>query len=315
MTIFYLDIASFQAGIDLAGALAVSAKATQGTGYVNPYFAAFVAEGAKHGAFVFAYHFLEHGNAAAQAAACYKVVGKMPLMLDFEPASTRPTLADATTFVDAYRKLGGICWLVYLPKWYWSQSPINSASLAPLASRGLLLVSSSYSTYTDASSGAGWQPYGGMTPIAWQYADAISFNGKLVDFNAYRGTHPGDQSVSAILDTLNEFRSIVTTGHLPVPKPPTPDPLPTPPIPAPITPDPTTEDDASMLVTPDKSLVPAGTAWPGVFLFTGGVLFYVEPAEKNPAGVLIDNVAAFLGGGSKPIQTITWNQYVALGGV
>jgi hypothetical protein len=245
VTIFYPDIASYDAGIDLAGSLSVCAKATQGTGYVNPYFAAFKAEASISGAFLFAYHFLEAGNAAAQAAACYRVVGKIPLMLDFEPATTRPTMADATTFVDAYRKLGGVCWFVYLPKWYWASSPVNSVSLAPLISRGLLLVSSSYSSYTDASSGAGWQSYGGMTPTVWQYTDALSFNGMLVDFNAYRGTHAGDQSASAIADTLNEFRSLATTGRLPVPPVPKPAPAP---VPIPLL-----EDGENMIVITRKN--------------------------------------------------------------
>ena len=313
MTIFYPDIASYDAGIDLSGALVAFGKATQGTWYVNPYFAAFKAEAANHGAFFCAYHFLEAGNAAAQAAACYKVVGKTPLMLDFEPATTRPTLADATAFADSFRKLGGICWFVYLPKWYWSSSPVNSASLAPLISRGLLLVSSSYSAYTDASSGAGWQSYGGMTPTVWQYTDALSFNGVLVDFNAYRGTHAGDQSASAIADTLNEFRSIALTGKLPVPPVPKPVPKPTPP-PTPPIPITTTKDDVPMLLQPDPDTVPTGRAWPGVFLFVFGVLFHVEPWEKNAKGVTVNNVSSFEKAGASPVQTITWAQYFTLGG-
>jgi hypothetical protein len=217
LTIFFPDISSYQSGLDLSGALAVTAKATQGTGYVNPVYGAFKAEAAKHGACFVAYHFLEAGDGGGQAQACYRQAGKTPVMLDFEPSGTsRPTLSDATSFVDAYRKLGGACWLVYLPRWYWGSSPINSASLKPLTDRGLLLVSSDYVPYTDAASGAGWQAYGGMTPTVWQYTSGLSFNAHSVDFNAYRGTHAGDQSPSAVADTLRQYGSIVATGKLPV---------------------------------------------------------------------------------------------------
>jgi GH25 family lysozyme M1 (1,4-beta-N-acetylmuramidase) len=222
VTIFYPDIASFQSGISLAGALAVCAKVTQGTNYANPFYAAFRAEAAAHGALFVAYHFLMAGNAAAQAVYCHQQNGATPLMLDFEPTNgSNPTLADAAAFIDEYRKLGGVVWLVYLPRWYWGGT-LKSASLKPLSDRGMLLVSSAYVAYTDANSGLGWQPYGGMTPTVWQYTDKLSFNGRSVDFNAYRGTHAGDQSPAAVIDTLREFRSMVTTGRMP--KPPAPKP-------------------------------------------------------------------------------------------
>lgn len=239
MTIFYPDISSFQAGIDLKGALAVCIKSTQGTGYTNPDYTRALANARSHGTVAFSYNFLLGSNIgvspAAQAAHCYAVTGKTPLMLDPRPATpagdviaspqrlavhadepsatSRPSIADACAFVDAYRKAGGICWLAYLPHWYWQQ--IGSPSLAPLADRGLLLVSSAYTGYTDAPTGTGWLPYGGMTPTIWQYSDSVGFNGHSVDFNAYRGTHPGDESPAAVADTVAELASIVATGKLP----------------------------------------------------------------------------------------------------
>lgn len=218
MTIYYPDIASYQAGIDLKGALAVCAKATEGTTYTNPFYGEFKANAGKHSTFFFAYHFLHHGNPAAQAEYCRKFVGGTPLMIDAEPTgNSRPTLYDIYRFADVFRNLGGVVWLVYLPRWYWAQSPLNSSSLRPLSQRGLLLVSSAYTGYTDADTGVGWQPYGGMTPTIWQYTDALSFNGYNVDFNAFRGTHPGDQSAAAVADTLKELKSIVRTGKYPSP--------------------------------------------------------------------------------------------------
>jgi len=110
--------------------------------------------------------------------------------------------------------------LVYLPHWYWQS--IGSPPLKPLADRGAVLVSSAYSLYTDLSSGTGWQGYGGMIPQVWQYTDRLSFHGSDVDFNAFRGSHPGDQSTAAVAATLAEYKSVCETGKLPVKPPPLP---------------------------------------------------------------------------------------------
>src|SRR5258708_38832787 len=107
-------------------------------------------------------------------------------MLDVEVTGTStPTLADATAFVDAYRRLGGIVYLVYLPRWYW-QANLGSPSLGPLSTRGLLLVSSSYSSYTDAGSGIGWQPYCRLTPLVWPQPAAPVVHGIPRGFHALR---------------------------------------------------------------------------------------------------------------------------------
>ncbi len=216
MTIFYPDISSYQAGLSLNGALAVSCKATEGTSYFNSTYGLFKAAATALGIFFFGYHFLRAGNAAAQANYCFSKVGSTPVMLDFEPATgSSPSLADACAFIDQYRKLGGNIWLAYLPRWYWSGT-LGAPSLKPLSDRGMLIVSSSYGhPYSDSDTAAGWQPYGGIAPTVWQYTDALKFNGYSIDFNAYRGT-------------LEEFRALVTTGKLPAPPPPPP-PLPPPP--------------------------------------------------------------------------------------
>jgi GH25 family lysozyme M1 (1,4-beta-N-acetylmuramidase) len=204
--LFYPDISSFQAGISLAGAQAVACKVTQGSGYFNPDYNRARANAAANGTFFFAYHFLIHGNAQAQAAWCFAHAGKTPVMLDFEPAvASNPSLNDAIAFIDAYRALGGVIHLLYLPHWYWQQ--IGSPSLAPFSDRGMLLVSSQYTAYSDT--GPGWNPYGGMFPVIWQFSDNIRFNGFHVDFNCFKGS-------------LTDFKSIVRTGKLPVPPVPKP---------------------------------------------------------------------------------------------
>jgi hypothetical protein len=227
VTVYYPDISGFQAGIDLKGALAAACKATEGTGYANPDFARARANAASHGTFFMAYHFLHAGSAALQARWCYMNVGpSTPLMLDVEPTTgSNPSPADVAAFVAAYRALGGTIHLVYLPRWYWLQ--IGSPPLASAFSAAqLALVSSAYTPYTDSSSGTGWLPYGGITPIVWQYTDALSFNGHSVDFNAFRGHYAGKEDAASVAACLAELKSIAKTGRYPAPPPPPPPPTP-----------------------------------------------------------------------------------------
>jgi hypothetical protein len=196
MTLHFPDVSSYQAGISFKGAPIAMVKATEGTGYVSPDYAAAKARAASAGAYLCAYHFLRAGNGAAQAAWCYHHAGTTPLMLDMElEGSSKPGVADAAEFIHAYRALGGRCFLLYLPHWYWQST--GSPSLQPLTGLGMLLVSSQYTAYSDT--GPGWNAYGGMTPVVWQYTDSATFNGHSVDFNAFKGTLP-------------EFISLATTG-------------------------------------------------------------------------------------------------------
>src|SRR5579875_2588473 len=159
--------------------LVVCVKATEGTSYKNPYYSA-LRSGAE---FSWAYHFLHHGNAVAQAQYCHSVVGSTPVMIDCEPTTgSSPTVSDCVEFATELRRLGGVCTLVYYPKWY-----AGSQSLTALRSAGLGLVSSDYTSYSD--SGPGWAAYGGVAPVIWQYTDAAKAGGKTgVDCNAFKGT-------------------------------------------------------------------------------------------------------------------------------
>jgi hypothetical protein len=122
---------------------------------------------------------------------------------------SRPSVQDTAQFVDRYRALGGVVHEAYLPKWYWGQ--LGSPSLAPLASRGLELVTSNYSGNPEQPSGPGWQTYGGMPTVkTWQYTSAMTVNGmRPVDGNAFRGSGQADTAKS-----LAELWSLWTTGRL-----------------------------------------------------------------------------------------------------
>jgi len=195
MTIAYPDVSNHEGAMLLQPAtVAVCAKASEGTGYTDPFYSHYRAEAARVGATFFAYHFLHAGNGAAQADHCFAVTGPgVNVMIDLEPTTgSNPSVQDALDFATRYRARGGLCTLVYLPHWYWANpvgSPaggMGSPSLTPLAAAGLSLVASSYTTYSD--SGPGWVGYGGVSPTIWQYTDALPYSGQSVDFNAYRGT-------------------------------------------------------------------------------------------------------------------------------
>lgn len=184
VTIFFPDVSHYQAGLRIQpGTAAVIAKATEGTTYLDASYQDFKTQAANVGAVFAGYHYLHAGNTAAQAAFCYRVVGKTPIMLDVEAGSGGVT--DVLGFVNSFRALGGTCNLVYLPHWYW-QYTLGSPSLIPLVNAGLKLVSSNYTTYSD--SGPGWAGYGGETVVEWQYTDALWYGGQSVDFNAFKGT-------------------------------------------------------------------------------------------------------------------------------
>lgn len=198
MTIYYPDVSHWRKGLNLAGAVAVCAKVTESTDYYDDTYKGFKAQAESLGIFFFAFHFLRHGNAAAQAKYCYDHNGGTPLMLDFEERAGQPlpTVADAVEFIDAYRNLGGVCYLLYLPHWYWQK--IGSPPLQRLIDRKMRLVSSNYTKYSD--NGPGWASYGGLTPVIWQYTSSQSFGGQAtVDFNAFKGS-------------LNELQSLARTG-------------------------------------------------------------------------------------------------------
>jgi hypothetical protein len=247
--VYYPDGASYQAGMSLAGWLAAMFKATEGTGYSNPYYQAQMAEAARRGAHAGAYHFLHAGGAAAQASHAAAVIGKaVPAMLDMEPTAaairavlppphsrrarpegledehiarierisdapralaSSPTVADAAAFTDAYRAAGGILHELYLPFWYWVQ--LGRPSLAPLAQRGLHLVTSNYSGVSpEDPAHPGWVSYGGMPQVeTLQYTAAGNVNGMTADLNCFRGSGTKDTT-----GTLSELWSLWTTGTL-----------------------------------------------------------------------------------------------------
>lgn len=205
-----VTLSSVQGAMDLSGVHAVCIKHTEGTYYVNPDYAAQVAKAEAANAFYLAYHFLTNEDPTAQAKYCFDNVGsKVAVMADVETQTqtgSKPTLEQNVEFIQAFRNLGGIIHVNYLPQWYWS-SVWGSADLAPLKNLDMVLVSSNYSGY---STNAGWASYGGWSPAIWQYSDAVSLHSASVDCNVFLGSGATDTAT-----LVDEFKSVVTTGKLP----------------------------------------------------------------------------------------------------
>lgn len=182
MTIFYYDVYAGDGQIQLpSDAAAIVAKATEGTYYRDSEYSWFKQQAANRNLPFSGYHFL-NGNEdpAAQAALYFSVAGTTPCMVDVEPedtANSRPTVDQTVAFIEALHGLGGRVWGVYFPQWYWDEV---GGDLSRLTAPRVVLVSSSYTSYTE--SGPGWVSYGGATPVVWQ------FTSTPLDKNAFKGT-------------------------------------------------------------------------------------------------------------------------------
>jgi hypothetical protein len=231
VTVFGPDISSYQAGLNLArltDAAFVIAKTTEGTYYTDSAYPGWRAQAAAIGKPFVWYHFLSGEDATAQAGHTAAKVGDkaLPGMLDFEPAGIfSPTLAQAVAYIKAAQAAGLRLVLVYLPRWYWQQ--LGSPDLSELAALGVQLVSSAYpggngspAQLYPGDKAAGWQPYGGMTPLIYQFTDKATDGGQSLDYNAFRG------SIAELVAALD-------------PTAPAPTPTPT-----------STEDDMSFAIVP-----------------------------------------------------------------
>lgn len=226
MTIFGPDISSYQSGLvlsRLSDASFVIAKTTEGTYYTDADYQAWRGQAAQLGKPFVWYHFLSGESAAAQAQHTAANVGDraLPGMLDAEPAgSFSPSLDQIIAYVDAAHAAGLNLRLVYLPEWYWKQ--MGSPSLSALAGRGVSLVSSAYpggsgspTSLYPGDGAAGWQSYGGMTPLIYQFTSQASDGGQSLDYNAFRGTTA--QLVSALYPTTaleDDYMPAFATGMI-----------------------------------------------------------------------------------------------------
>lgn len=198
MTIFGIDISSHQAGIDLGrvrreGFDYVIIKATEGSGYANPYYSAQLAAAKAAGLLTISYHFVHAADEAGQLRLLEQTVSPgSPVILDAEVdgAGEFPVTVD---LAHALRAAGWPVVAVYFPHWFWTQ-----IGQPPLLGLGALW-SSAYpggsgaaSTIYAAAGGdsaAGWTGYGGLDVALYQFTDKATVAGiSAVDASAYRGT-------------------------------------------------------------------------------------------------------------------------------
>ncbi|PIJ36725.1 hypothetical protein BMW24_003395 [Mycobacterium heckeshornense] len=185
-------------------------KVSEGNYYQDPYWPTVWQWGQQTGNLVVGYHYVTTNDPAQQAQTYLSndpSNGAAPCMLDFEANS-----GDITNFWavwNAFAAAGINMRLSYIPRWYWQQ--IGSPDLSAVTG----LVSSAYDFEGDYASteylesggdeGSGWQPYGGATPVIWQFTDAALVAGMLVDANAFKGTV---DDLTSLLGTGGPFMAL-----------------------------------------------------------------------------------------------------------
>ncbi|MGY1896210.1 peptidoglycan DD-metalloendopeptidase family protein [Nocardia gipuzkoensis] len=220
-TWFGIDIASWQAGLDMArvraeGFAYVIAKATEGSWYTNPHYWE-QRDGARANALLFAaYHYVTTDDADAQAARYESAEPdrSIPVMLDVENGSG--DVANVWAVHDAFVRRGYRVALVYLPAWYWSRigrpdlaglPPLMSSSYGPGSGRAGIA-----SAIYPGDSDTGWHGYGGNHVRIFQFAERGAVAGMSLDVNAFRGTagelaefFTGEEIDMAAVEALIEF--------------------------------------------------------------------------------------------------------------
>ena len=191
MTLLFPDVSQYTPNVDPAKYPAIIARATLSNRVADPTYRTFKAKAAAAGTVFAAYHWLNHGNLAAQARWCFQHVGPdVPVMIDAEDVAGNTgyngplTVDDLTGFAAQYRALGGIVSLCYLPFWYWAGPMGAPHRLGELTQAGLGLVSSNYPNAGYTDNGPGWAVYypGAPAPVQWQYTSTP------IDMNAFKGT-------------------------------------------------------------------------------------------------------------------------------
>jgi GH25 family lysozyme M1 (1,4-beta-N-acetylmuramidase) len=219
----------------VGGAEFAFVKATEGTGYTNPYFAkdfaALAANKMVRGAYHFARPAAGTASAVAQARHFISVTGTLgtpgdlPPVLDLEVTGglgSADLIAWAKAFLAEAERLTGRVPVVYTSPGFWKASMANSAAFT---AHPLWIAT--------------WGPKpvlaGGWTTYAfWQYTDKATVPGM-----------PGPVDMSVFNGTLDQLRSMAKLPSV-APPTPTPSPEPQPTVPVKIT------------VTPTAATVAAG---------------------------------------------------------
>ena len=203
MTLFYPDCSnnnwssaqdaiSFLEQLVPEGFSGMCHKVSEGSYYEDPYWPTVKRWCRQNNLPLIGYHYVTTDDPASQAQTWLGNDGGPQAMLDWEEHGG--DRANLISVVDAFNNAGVTVQLGYYPHWYWNRQ--GGGNLSDLAN---FVVSSTYSTITGyasvlyaqsgGGSGAGWAPYGGVTPAAWQFTERAAIAGHVVDCNAYLGSN------------------------------------------------------------------------------------------------------------------------------
>lgn len=113
----------------------------------------------------------------------------VPIALDIEHNSGRDP-GHWRAIRDAIEARGYRVVLTYIPEWYWIQvGRPDLTGLPPLWSSRYPSTRSAYaSVLYDGAGRRGWQGYGGLNVVVWQFTDRAQVAGQKVDANVFEGT-------------------------------------------------------------------------------------------------------------------------------
>ena len=164
----FIDISNWQGGMNLDAVLSsiegVVCKATEGTGYVDPYCDGFIQTAIDAGKSWGFYHFAGDGDAAQEARFfmdnCEGYFGHGIPVLDWEG---NQSVAWVNEFVNAVHSEKGVWPIVYANPWRFNQGGVDSNCARWVASYPEVVSP----TFEQAS---GWEaPYADGNVVAWQF--------------------------------------------------------------------------------------------------------------------------------------------------
>jgi GH25 family lysozyme M1 (1,4-beta-N-acetylmuramidase) len=223
MSIKIIDISSFQPNVNFqqvkaAGYTGAYIKATEGTGYTNPYFASHTAAARAAGLVVGAYHFFHPGvDAAAQAQHFVSVAGRwqpgeLPPAADIETTDgvapqgvTNASMAFMSAIAANFGHEGDI----YTGAWFWNPATLNSGPAAR------------YSLWISNYSSAPNIPYPWQSAVLWQYTDKENVPGAgSVDCSVWLGSDQAFQAfIGGVMNPTIPVSVVTPAPSTPAPAP------------------------------------------------------------------------------------------------
>lgn len=198
MTLYGFDISNNNgpdlsiAEIQAEGFAWCEAKVSEGDYFTDPDWAAYKAQAHACGLPIIGYHYAVAACTPETQAATFQAAGGgASVMIDVEDRSG--TIADYWNLVRAFNAIGVRVAASYVPQWYWRQIGCPDLSQVPgLIASGYPMSSAGYAAVLyqqdRGDSGDGWTPYGGGTPVMWQFTDCALIDRTTVDANAFRGS-------------------------------------------------------------------------------------------------------------------------------